>query len=124
MDAMQRRGIERAQVAGWNNFRGTYVITSNGTVTPPVPLDLPKIRIFFKKYRDCREKIVFLAICEEACRKVEPVCYDRVIRPNPCPPVLKPICLPKPVDVCNAIDIPIIRPIWCEDKCDSMRRQL
>lgn len=125
--AMQRRGIERAQAAGWNNFRGTYVVYSNGAVTPPVPGDLPNIGIFFKKYRDCREKIVFLTICEEVCKKNEPICNEVILRPNPC----SPVCIPKQEEVCNPSESKCLpKQSWfeeekhvkspCTDKCRSI----
>lgn len=39
--------IERAQVAGWNDHVGNYILYSNGALVPEGALDIPKEALFF-----------------------------------------------------------------------------
>lgn len=41
--------IDRAQVAGWNDTKGTFVLYSNGAVVPAESLTLPNVALFFTR---------------------------------------------------------------------------
>ncbi|KAI5150059.1 hypothetical protein ENBRE01_1276 [Enteropsectra breve] len=47
--ALQFCGAQKAQVAGYMDHKGNYILYSNGTVTPADPLDLPSLALFFEK---------------------------------------------------------------------------
>jgi hypothetical protein len=104
MAAMVAKRIERAQVAGWNNFDKVHVVWWNGTVAPFIPLNPPKYAVFFKKYIDCRVEIVFLTVCDLPCEyKIAPCPVQPVhIQPQqaPCPPRpvhIQPQPIPSPI---------------------------
>lgn len=56
--ALQCCKIDRAQVAGWNDHDGDYVLYKNGTVVPAVMNDLPNVGLFFKRCKCNNMKVV------------------------------------------------------------------
>ena len=88
LNTMNACCVDRAQVAGWNNFRGIYVVYSNGTVVPGEPMNLPDTSVFFKKSALCGTGIVFARRDCRPCNNViypigDPQCPDRMFSHEP-----------------------------------------
>lgn len=86
--ALQCCNIEKAQVAGWNDHNGTFILYKNGTVVPARMDDLPNVALFFKR-------------C--GCKNLKTICVYDHDKPNP--KCLLPCAYPTSIsNVC--IDIP------------------
>jgi len=68
LTAMNTCCVDRAKIAGWNNFRGIYVVYSNGTVVPGEAINLPDTSVFFERSARCGVKVVFARRDCQPCR--------------------------------------------------------
>lgn len=98
LEAMRCNSVERAQVAGWDCFRGDYVVYQNGAVVPGIKGDLPEVAIYFKECEKGKGKIVFVNKRNPKC----PIYKKEVIYPSneskPCHP---PLVIERPPLVVN-----------------------
>jgi len=133
---LQVCGIEKAQVAGWNGYKGNMVLFSNGTVVPAEDLTLPKHALFLEKC-GCSFKVIcgYSSDNFKNCRYFEPSCSVGAPQPatteiprecnlpqRPACPVgqqceVRPVCPPAvcPPVVCPSIVCPpaVCPPVVC-----------
>lgn len=106
LEAMRCNNVERAQAAGWDCFRGVYVVYKNGAVVPGIPNDLPEISIYFKECEKGKAKIVF--VYKECKRNIIYPCDKRPVPPCENRPIVHPQqpCDKKPEPECDKRPVP------------------
>jgi len=52
--------IEKAEVAGWNDHKGVYVLYDNGAVVPGEELTIPNYALYERTDRHCRTEVILV----------------------------------------------------------------
>lgn len=69
--------IEKAEVAGWNDHKGVYVLYDNGVVVPGEELTIPNYALYERTDRHCETEVILVIKCRLPNRKK---CYRIVCR--------------------------------------------
>lgn len=98
--ALRCFGIDRAEVAGWQDHRGVYVLYSNGAVVPALPLDLPDYALYTRTKKDCKTEILLVRKCSDGKRCYKIICKTvlageaicEIPSPEPCHDIQQSPC--------------------------------